>query len=76
MTEVFWFSEQPYGPVTDADLESYESGRMHFPNTFFDPEKAHVLYSNYHDQYAWADQVGFDGVFDLDAVGVVHLACP
>ena len=60
--EVYWFSEQPYGHVTDDDLESYESGRMHFPNTYFDPEKAHTLYNNYHDQYAWADEVGFDGI--------------
>jgi len=60
--EVFWFSEQPYGHVTEDDLAPYESGRMHFPNTYFDPEKAHVLYSNYHDQYELADQVGFDGI--------------
>ena len=38
--EVFWFSEQPYGHVTEDDLAPYESGRMHFPNTYFDPEKA------------------------------------
>ena len=62
MTEVYWFSEQPYGHVTDDDLAGYESGRMHFPNTYFDPEKAHVLYNNYHDQYALADEVGFDGI--------------
>ena len=62
MTEVFWFSEQPYGHVTEDDIEGYESGRMHFPNTMFDPIKAHELYSNYHDQYALADQVGFDGI--------------
>ena len=60
--EVYWFSEQPYGHVTDDDLESWESGRMHFPNAYFDPEKAHTLYNNYHDQYAWADEVGFDGI--------------
>jgi alkanesulfonate monooxygenase SsuD/methylene tetrahydromethanopterin reductase-like flavin-dependent oxidoreductase (luciferase family) len=60
--EVFWFSEQPYGHVTDADLEQYESGRLGFPNTYFDPEKAHVLYNQYHEQYAWADEVGFDGI--------------
>ena len=62
MTEVYWFSEQPYGHVSDDDLAPYESGRMHFPNTYFDPEKAHVLYNNYHDQYALADEVGFDGI--------------
>jgi len=60
--EIYWFSEQPYGHVTDADLEQYESGRLGFPNTYFDPEKAHVLYNQYHEQYAWADEVGFDGI--------------
>jgi len=60
--EVFWFSEQPYSHITDADLESYDSGRLGFPNTFFDPEKAHVLYNQYHEQYALADEVGFDGI--------------
>ena len=60
--EVYWFSEQPYGHVTDADLEKYESGRLGFPNTHFDPEKAHVLYNQYHEQYALADEVGFDGI--------------
>ena len=25
--EVFWFSEQPYGDVTDAELARYDSGR-------------------------------------------------
>lgn len=62
MVDVYWFSEQPYGHVTEKDLEPYESGRMHFPNINFDPEKAHVLYQNYHEQYAWADEVGFDGI--------------
>ncbi len=60
--DVFWFSEQPYGHVTDGDLEKYDSGRLGFPNTYFDPEKAHVLYNEYHEQYALADEVGFDGI--------------
>ena len=60
--EVYWFSEQPYGHVTDADLAQYESGRLGFPNTHFDPEKAHALYNQYHEQYALADEVGFDGI--------------
>ena len=60
--EVFWFSEQPYGHVTDEDVSQYESGRLDFSNSHFDPEKAHVLYNNYHDQYAWADENGFDGI--------------
>ncbi len=60
--EVFWFSEQPYAHITDSDLEQYDSGRLGFPNTFFDPEKAHELYNQYHEQYALADEVGFDGI--------------
>ena len=60
--EVFWFSEQPNGYVTDEDLNKYDSGRLGFPNTHFDPEKAHVLYNEYHEQYALADEVGFDGI--------------
>ena len=60
--EVFWFSEQAYGHVTEEDLGKYDSGRLGFPNTYFDPEKAHVLYNQYHEQYALADEVGFDGI--------------
>ena len=60
--DVFWFSEQPYDHITVEDIEHYESGRLGFPNTFFDPIKAHELYNQYHEQYAWADEVGFDGI--------------
>jgi alkanesulfonate monooxygenase SsuD/methylene tetrahydromethanopterin reductase-like flavin-dependent oxidoreductase (luciferase family) len=61
-TEVYWFSEQPYGFVTDEDLAKYPAGRLLFPNTYFDPQKAHILYNEYHDQYQLADEVGFDGI--------------
>ena len=60
--EVFWHSQQPYIHVTDEDLEKYGSGLLDFPNTYFDPEKAHVLYNQYHEQYAHADEVGLDGI--------------
>ena len=60
--EVYWFSEQPYTHVTDADLEPYNSGRLGFLNTYFDPAKANVLYNQYHKQSALADEVGFDGM--------------
>ena len=60
--EVFWFSEQPYSYITDQDVEKYDSGRLWFPNSHFDPEKAHVLYNEYHEQYAFADEMGFDGI--------------
>ena len=60
--EVYWFSEQPYRYITEENLEKYDSGRLGFPNTYFDPEKAHVLYNQYHEQYAFVDEVGFDGI--------------
>ena len=60
--EFYWFSEQPQGYVNDSQLEQFDSGRLGFPNRFFDPDKAHVLYNEYHDQYALADEVGFDGI--------------
>ena len=36
--EVYYFTEQPYGHVTNEDLEPFDSGRLGFPNTHFDPE--------------------------------------
>ncbi len=60
--QVFFHSQQPYSYVTDEDLAGYKSGRIDFPNTFFDPEKAHGLYNQYHEQYAWADESGLDGI--------------
>ena len=36
--------------------------RLTFPNTYFDPQKAHVLFRNYYDQYQSAEEVGFDGL--------------
>lgn len=60
--EVYYFTEQPYGHVTNEDLEQFDSGRLGFPNRYFDPEKAHILYNQYHEQYALADEVGFDGI--------------
>ena len=60
--EVYYFTEQPYGHVTNEDLEQYESGRLGFPNSYFDPARASVLYNQYHEQYALADEVGFDGI--------------
>ncbi len=46
--EVFFPSQQPYVHVKEEDVSQYDCGRRGFPNTFFDPEKAHVLYNHYH----------------------------
>ncbi len=59
--DVYFHTQQPYTHVEDEDLEKYES-RIMFPNTYFDPQKAHVLYNQYHELYAWADESGLDGI--------------
>ena len=61
--QFYWFSEHPYAHVTEEDLERDQTeSYMTFPNRYFDPQKAHVLYNEYHEQYAHADEVGFDGI--------------
>ena len=60
--QVYFHSQQPYTHVSDEDLSRYDTGRLAFPNTFFDPQKAHVLYNQYHEQYALADEAGLDGI--------------
>ena len=60
--DVYWFTQQPYIYVKDEELQKYESGRLGFPNTYFDADKAVGLYNQYHEQYAYADEVNFDGI--------------
>ena len=60
--DFFYFTEQPYSIVTEEDLNQYPSGRLDFPNSHFDPEQGIKLYNQYHEQYASADQAGFDGI--------------
>ena len=59
---VFWFSEQPYSYITEDMVAKYDSSRLGFSNINFDPRKAHELYNESHEQYALADEVGFDGI--------------
>ena len=59
--EVYFHSQQPYIHVTEEDLAKSES-RIRFPNTHFDGWKAHELYNMYHEHYAFADEVGLDGI--------------
>ena len=60
--EVYWFTQQPNSYIKGEEVEKYESGRLLFPNRYFDAERAVELYNQYHEQYAYADEVGFDGI--------------
>ncbi len=62
MVDVYFFTEMPYAEFDEREAANYPSMRLTFPNTYFDPQKAHVLFRNYYDQYQWAEEVGFDGL--------------
>jgi alkanesulfonate monooxygenase SsuD/methylene tetrahydromethanopterin reductase-like flavin-dependent oxidoreductase (luciferase family) len=62
MTDVYFFTEMPYAEFDEREAEKYPSMRLTFPNTYFDPGKANVLFQHYFDQYQWAEEVGFDGL--------------
>ena len=44
--EVFWFSEQAYGHVSDSDLEKYDSGRLGSLILFLTPRKRMCFTTN------------------------------
>ena len=62
MVDVYFFTEMPYAEFDEREAEKYPSMRLTFPNAYFDPHKANVLFRNYYDQYQWAEEVGFDGL--------------
>ena len=62
MVDVYFFTEMPYAEFDEREAANYPYMRLTFPNTYFDPQKAHVLFRNYYDQYQWAEEVGFDGL--------------
>ena len=62
MVDVYYFSEMPYAEFPESEAENYPSMRLTFPNTYFDPDKAHHLFRRYLDEYQYAEDVGFDGL--------------
>jgi alkanesulfonate monooxygenase SsuD/methylene tetrahydromethanopterin reductase-like flavin-dependent oxidoreductase (luciferase family) len=52
-----------YAPMDEETLSEHQKDSYFtLPNKLFDPKKAHRLYNEYHEQYALADEVGFDGI--------------
>ena len=47
--DAYFFCEQPNSYITNEDLEKHDATRLMFPNSYFDPQKAHVLYNQYHE---------------------------
>jgi alkanesulfonate monooxygenase SsuD/methylene tetrahydromethanopterin reductase-like flavin-dependent oxidoreductase (luciferase family) len=62
MTSYYYFSEQPYTGYDPSLQAEHPALRLMLPNTHFDPALASTLYQRYHEEYALADEVGFDGI--------------
>jgi radical SAM superfamily enzyme YgiQ (UPF0313 family) len=45
--QVYYFSEFPYHEYPDEEGAKYPSLRLTFPNTFYDPHKAHGMFHRY-----------------------------
>jgi alkanesulfonate monooxygenase SsuD/methylene tetrahydromethanopterin reductase-like flavin-dependent oxidoreductase (luciferase family) len=61
-TSYYYFTEQPYTGYDPELQKQYPALRLMMPNAHFDPEIGSQLYSRYHEEYAVADDVGFDGI--------------
>lgn len=61
-TSYYYFSEQPYTGYDPALQAEHPALRLMLPNEHFDPTLASTLYQRYHEEYAFADEVGFDGI--------------
>jgi alkanesulfonate monooxygenase SsuD/methylene tetrahydromethanopterin reductase-like flavin-dependent oxidoreductase (luciferase family) len=59
---VYFFTEMPYSDISDEQFAPFPSARVTLPNRLFDPSIAHRLMGEYHDQYVWAEECGFDGL--------------
>jgi alkanesulfonate monooxygenase SsuD/methylene tetrahydromethanopterin reductase-like flavin-dependent oxidoreductase (luciferase family) len=54
---VYHFSEEPYPDAWSPDMPTL---RITLPSAMCDPEKAHAYYRRYLDEWALADELGFD----------------
>jgi hypothetical protein len=60
--QVYYFTELPYHEYPDEEGAKYPSLRLTFPNTYYDPHKAHDLFHRYLDEYQYCEEMGFDGL--------------
>ena len=60
--KVYYFTELPYHEYPDEEGARYPSLRLTFPNTYYDPMKAHGLFHRYLDEYQYCEEMGFDGL--------------
>ena len=61
-TSYYYFTEQPYTGYDPELQKEHPSLRLMLPNEHFDAEIGSGLYNRYHEEYAVADDEGFDGI--------------
>lgn len=54
---IYHFSEEPYPDAWSPELPTL---RVTLPSEMCDPEKAHILYQRYLDEWMLADELGYD----------------
>lgn len=60
--EFYSFHLMPWPYLPKNFRDNYESAWVTLSNSMYDPEKGRMIYRNYLDQLAFADELGFDGV--------------
>ena len=76
--DVYFFTEMPYAEFDENEADKFPSMRLTFPNTYFDPNKAHYLFQRYLDEYQYAEEAGWDGLMtnehhNTPSVSYTHL---
>lgn len=59
---VMSFHLMPYADLDPSVRDKYASAWVILPNSYYDPQKGHVLYNRYLDELELAAELGFDGV--------------
>jgi alkanesulfonate monooxygenase SsuD/methylene tetrahydromethanopterin reductase-like flavin-dependent oxidoreductase (luciferase family) len=62
----FMFHLMPYRALPPDFEEHHDSAWVWIPNELYDPETGAGYYAEYLDQLAYAEELGFDGVFAFD----------
>ena len=60
--DFFFFNLMPYGALDLNYDKEFSSANLVLPNSYYDPEEGHKLYTRYLDELEYADELGFDGV--------------
>jgi len=55
--ETYYFTEMPFTAFPESEAEKYPAMRLTFPNSYFDPNKAHDLFKRYLDEFQFAEEI-------------------